>query len=278
MLTGGGSVAGAEISVASEVEELSSCVLFNRLVAGLLLSCCCALSMFASDEASASVSEVGGDALRRFRLVDVALLLLSVVLFNRLVAGLLLLCCCALSMLASDEASASVSEVGGGALRRFRLIGVVMLLLSVVLFSRLVAGLLLSCCCALSMLASDEASAFVSEVEGGALRRFRLIGMLVLISDRLFEPLSSTAFSRSLGRGERRRRPVTLAVRFSSGALLPRTFGRAAALVVVLPMILVVVFGVCPTRLLFFEPGSAVGSLVGLVAMPAELSIRKKCI
>ena len=78
MLTGGGGVACAEISVASEVEELSSCVLFNRLVAGLLLSCCCALSMLASDEASASVSEVGGDALRRFRLVDVALLLLSV--------------------------------------------------------------------------------------------------------------------------------------------------------------------------------------------------------
>lgn len=38
MVLGDGGVAGAEILVASEVEVLPSCVLFNRLVAGLPLS------------------------------------------------------------------------------------------------------------------------------------------------------------------------------------------------------------------------------------------------
>ena len=144
MVLGGGGVAGAEISVASEVEVLPSCVLFNRLVAGLLLSYWEVLSMLASDETSASVTEVGGGALRRLRLADVAVQLLSVVQFNRLVAGLSLSRCCALSMIASDDASASVREVGDEVVRRLRLFDMAGQLLSPVLFSRLVARLPLS--------------------------------------------------------------------------------------------------------------------------------------
>ena len=140
-------------------------------------------------------------------------------------------------MLASGKVSASADVLGDEVVRRLRLIETESILLSSVLFNRLFAGLPLSCCCALSTIASDEVSASVSELEGDAFRRLRPTDTLVLISDGLLEPLSSTELSLSLGRGERRRRPVTLAARLSSGLLSSRTFGRAAAWVVVLIII-----------------------------------------
>ena len=100
--------------------------------------------MLASDETSASANAFGGGALRRLRLADVVAQLLSVVQFNRLVAGLSLSRCCALSMIASDDASASVREVGDEVVRRLRLAIAGHTWLSSVLFSLLVARLPLS--------------------------------------------------------------------------------------------------------------------------------------
>ena len=62
------------------------------------------------------------------------------------------------------------------------------------------------------MLASDEASGSVSEVGGGALRRFRIVDSLVLVSGSLIDVASLPSH-----RLERRRRLTTLVGRFSSG-------------------------------------------------------------